>query len=79
MRYSYLRKKCLSFNEHQSHKFVEISKNIENKKEVIQRDIQELEKSIYPKYQEIASNIQNQKAALKIDNSYQQAWRRLTP
>nr|XP_034305525.1 uncharacterized protein LOC105342785 [Crassostrea gigas] len=56
--------KCLSSNEHQSHKFVEISKNIENKKEVIQRDIQELEKSIYPKYQEIVSNIQDQKAAL---------------
>nr|XP_034304679.1 uncharacterized protein LOC117682043 isoform X2 [Crassostrea gigas] len=55
---------CASSEEHYSHKFIEISKNIDSKKELIQKDLQELEKSIYPKYQEIASINQVQKSAL---------------
>ncbi|XP_065939007.1 E3 ubiquitin-protein ligase TRIM71 [Magallana gigas] len=55
---------CASSKEHYSHKFIEISKNIDSKKELIQKDLQELEKSIYPKYQEIASINQVQKSAL---------------
>ncbi|XP_052676798.1 uncharacterized protein LOC128158112 [Crassostrea angulata] len=55
---------CASSKEHYSHKFIEISKNIDSKKELIQKDLQELEKSIYPKYQEIASIIPVQKSAL---------------
>ncbi|XP_052678381.1 E3 ubiquitin-protein ligase TRIM71-like [Crassostrea angulata] len=55
---------CLSSEEHSGHKFIEITKNIENKKEIIQKDLQELEKSIYPKYQEIAFIIPVQKSAL---------------
>nr|XP_034307030.1 tripartite motif-containing protein 2-like [Crassostrea gigas]XP_034307032.1 tripartite motif-containing protein 2-like [Crassostrea gigas] len=55
---------CLSSEEHSGHKFIEISKNIDSKKELIQKDLQELEKSIYPKYQEIASINQVQKSAL---------------
>ncbi|XP_065939081.1 tripartite motif-containing protein 3 isoform X1 [Magallana gigas] len=55
---------CLSSEEHSGHTFIEISKNIDSKKELIQKDLQELEKSIYPKYQEIASINQVQKSAL---------------
>nr|XP_034304767.1 tripartite motif-containing 13-like [Crassostrea gigas] len=55
---------CASSEEHHGHKFIEITKTIDSKKEIIQKDLQELEKSIYPKYQEIASIIPVQKSAL---------------
>lgn len=55
---------CASSKEHHGHKFIEVLKHLENKKRVIQRDLQELEKSFYPAYQEIASNIPVQKADL---------------
>nr|XP_034307563.1 tripartite motif-containing protein 2-like [Crassostrea gigas] len=53
---------CASSEEHQGHRFFEISKIFDGKKEVIQRDLQELEKFIYPKFQEIASYIPIQRA-----------------
>nr|XP_011424192.2 tripartite motif-containing protein 5 [Crassostrea gigas]XP_011424194.2 tripartite motif-containing protein 5 [Crassostrea gigas]XP_011424196.2 tripartite motif-containing protein 5 [Crassostrea gigas]XP_011424197.2 tripartite motif-containing protein 5 [Crassostrea gigas]XP_011424198.2 tripartite motif-containing protein 5 [Crassostrea gigas]XP_011424199.2 tripartite motif-containing protein 5 [Crassostrea gigas]XP_019921805.2 tripartite motif-containing protein 5 [Crassostrea gigas]XP_0 len=55
---------CLSSKEHRGHIFIEIVNNIDSKKELIQKDLQELEKSIYLKYQEIASIIPVQKSAL---------------
>nr|XP_034308099.1 E3 ubiquitin-protein ligase TRIM71-like [Crassostrea gigas] len=55
---------CLSSEEHIGHQFIEISKTMDNKKETIQKDLQQLEKSIYLKYQEIASINQVQKSAL---------------
>ncbi|XP_052686402.1 tripartite motif-containing protein 3-like [Crassostrea angulata] len=54
---------CIS-GEHLGHKPVDIVLHIESKKELLQREMQELEKSIYPKYQQIVSNIPVQKAAL---------------
>nr|XP_034315035.1 tripartite motif-containing protein 3-like [Crassostrea gigas] len=54
---------CIS-GEHLGHKPVDIVKHIESKKELLQREMQELENSIYPKYQQIVSNIPVQKAAL---------------
>uniref|UniRef100_A0A8W8LJM3 B box-type domain-containing protein n=1 Tax=Magallana gigas TaxID=29159 RepID=A0A8W8LJM3_MAGGI len=55
---------CASSKEHYGHIFIEITKNIHSKKEIIQKDLQELEKSIFPQYQEIASIIPVQKSAL---------------
>ncbi|XP_065939140.1 tripartite motif-containing protein 2-like [Magallana gigas] len=55
---------CLSSEEHSGHQFIEITKTMDKKKEIIQKDLQELEKSIYLKYQEIASIIPVQKSAL---------------
>nr|XP_034304680.1 tripartite motif-containing protein 3-like [Crassostrea gigas]XP_034304681.1 tripartite motif-containing protein 3-like [Crassostrea gigas]XP_034304682.1 tripartite motif-containing protein 3-like [Crassostrea gigas]XP_034304683.1 tripartite motif-containing protein 3-like [Crassostrea gigas]XP_034304684.1 tripartite motif-containing protein 3-like [Crassostrea gigas]XP_034304685.1 tripartite motif-containing protein 3-like [Crassostrea gigas]XP_034304686.1 tripartite motif-containing prot len=55
---------CASSKEHIGHQFIEITKTMDKKKEIIQKDLQELEKSIYPKYQEIASINQVQKSAL---------------
>eukprot|EP00105_Crassostrea_gigas_P042367 XP_019926515.1 PREDICTED: tripartite motif-containing protein 2 [Crassostrea gigas] len=55
---------CISSGEHEQHGKVDILESIEHKKSIIQRDLQELEKTIYPKYQEIAYNFQMQKADL---------------
>uniref|UniRef100_K1PQT2 Tripartite motif-containing protein 2 n=1 Tax=Magallana gigas TaxID=29159 RepID=K1PQT2_MAGGI len=52
---------CVSSGEHLGHKQVEILETLKNKKEELQKDLHELEKLIYPKYQEIASNIPVQK------------------
>ncbi|XP_011433205.3 E3 ubiquitin-protein ligase TRIM71-like [Magallana gigas] len=55
---------CVSSDEHLGHKMVGILKIVENNRENLQRDLQELENTIYPKYREMASNIQVQKADL---------------
>ncbi|XP_052709476.1 uncharacterized protein LOC128184159 [Crassostrea angulata] len=56
---------CVSSSEHLGHKQVGILKILDTKREAFQRDIKELENSIYPKYQEIASNIHVKKADIK--------------
>ncbi|XP_065927987.1 uncharacterized protein [Magallana gigas] len=55
---------CVSSDEHLGHKMVGILKIVEEKKEALQRDLQELENTIYPKYREMASNIPVQRADL---------------
>lgn len=59
---------CMS-KEHLGHKSVALLKPFENKKEVFQRDLQELEKYIVSKYNSIASSIQLQKA--ELNKNYQ--------
>nr|XP_034317872.1 tripartite motif-containing protein 3-like [Crassostrea gigas]XP_034317873.1 tripartite motif-containing protein 3-like [Crassostrea gigas] len=54
---------CAS-SEHKGHEFIEILKYFEDKKDSIQKDLQELKKSINPKYQEIVSHISVQIADL---------------
>ncbi|XP_065929562.1 tripartite motif-containing protein 3-like [Magallana gigas] len=56
---------CVSSKEHRGHDFIDRVETLENRKKIMRRDLQELEKSIYPKYQEIASIIPVQKADLK--------------
>ncbi|XP_034320419.2 E3 ubiquitin-protein ligase TRIM71 [Magallana gigas] len=56
--------KCISSKKHLGHIQVDIFQNLEDKKEVLRKELQELEKSISPKYKEIASNISLQKADL---------------
>nr|XP_022305821.1 uncharacterized protein LOC111112576 [Crassostrea virginica] len=53
---------CISSGKHIGHKQLEIFADFESKKEVLRRDLQELEKSIFPKYQESAAIIKTQKA-----------------
>nr|XP_034333700.1 uncharacterized protein LOC117680578 isoform X1 [Crassostrea gigas]XP_034333701.1 uncharacterized protein LOC117680578 isoform X1 [Crassostrea gigas] len=55
---------CVSSSEHIGHKQVGILKILDAKREALQKDLQELENIIYPKYKEIASNIPVQKADL---------------
>ncbi|XP_034333172.2 tripartite motif-containing protein 2-like [Magallana gigas] len=62
---------CVSSGKHLGHKQVGILKILETKRKAMQRDLQELEKNILPKYHEIASNITVQKAELK-ENSQKQ-------
>ncbi|XP_078321716.1 uncharacterized protein LOC111111431 [Crassostrea virginica] len=52
---------CISSGKHIGHKKLEIFADFESKKEVLKRDLQELEKSIFPKYQESAVIIKTQK------------------
>ncbi|XP_052681781.1 uncharacterized protein LOC128162575 [Crassostrea angulata] len=56
--------KCISSAKHSGHKIVDIFQSFEIKTEILKKDLQELEKSFYPKYKEIASNIPVQKADL---------------
>ncbi|XP_065927958.1 E3 ubiquitin-protein ligase TRIM71-like [Magallana gigas] len=55
---------CVSSNEHLGHKLIGILKILDTKREALKKDLQELENTIYPKYQEIASYIPVQKADL---------------
>lgn len=55
---------CVSSNEHKGHDFFDMPETLENQKEIILKDLQDLEKFIYPKYHEIAAIIQGQKADL---------------
>ena len=51
---------CVASGEHEEHKTENILKMIETKKELMQKDLRNLQKSIYPKYEEAATNIQTQ-------------------
>nr|XP_022333218.1 uncharacterized protein LOC111130433 [Crassostrea virginica] len=53
---------CVASSEHEQHKKEDILKLFETKRELMQKDLQDLEKSIYPKYQEAATNIPVQRA-----------------
>ena len=53
---------CVSSRKHFGHEIVDIFEDFEAKKEILKKDLQEIEKSIFPKYEESTSNIQIQKA-----------------
>ena len=52
---------CSTVGKHLGHKVVDIFENFESKKDVLKRDLEELEKSIFPKYQESAAIIKTQR------------------
>ncbi|XP_065928759.1 tripartite motif-containing protein 3-like [Magallana gigas] len=51
---------CASSEEHKDHELNDILETIVNKKIALQRDLQDLENRIYPKYHEIASDISDE-------------------
>lgn len=61
---------CISANEHEQHKKIDIMEWIESRKADIQDDLQELMESILPEYQEIVSHIPDEKDVLG-ENSHQ--------
>nr|XP_022309603.1 uncharacterized protein LOC111115234 [Crassostrea virginica] len=56
---------CVSSGDHDQHKKVDILKILTSKKELIEKDLQELKKFIRPKFQQAASEIPAQKAGVK--------------
>ena len=53
---------CVSSKKHFGHEIVDIFEDLEAKKEILKKDLQEIENSIFPKYEEAALKIQIQKA-----------------
>ncbi|XP_022327016.2 uncharacterized protein LOC111126569 [Crassostrea virginica] len=53
---------CVASSEHKQHYKKDILTLFETKRKLMQKDLQDLEKSIYPKYQEAATNIPVQRA-----------------
>ncbi|XP_078320330.1 uncharacterized protein LOC144621337 [Crassostrea virginica] len=56
---------CVSSGDHEHHKKVDILRILTKKKELIEKDLQELQKLIRPKFQQAASEIPAQKAGVK--------------
>lgn len=56
---------CAAAKTHRGHTFFDVVKTFESKKQVLQRDLHELEKIINPKFQDIASSILFRKGELK--------------
>lgn len=59
-----------SSQKHQFHDVKDISNTLERKKNNLKKDLEILEKYVYPKYQEIAASISEQKA--NLGENYQQ-------
>ncbi|XP_078312348.1 uncharacterized protein LOC144619153 [Crassostrea virginica] len=59
---------CVISKTHKDHDVIDIMENSKMKKEVLRKDLQELEKFIFPKYQEFAAIIKTQKTA-QLKNS----------
>ena len=53
---------CITSKAHKDHDVIDILENSKNKKEVLRKDLQELEKNVLPKYQESAAIIKTQRA-----------------
>ncbi|XP_056022746.1 tripartite motif-containing protein 2-like [Ostrea edulis] len=58
---------CVSSGKHKGHDLSDILKNISSKTQGLQKDLEELEIRVYPKYEEIVSDIQTEKARLDTD------------
>nr|XP_034330764.1 E3 ubiquitin-protein ligase TRIM71-like isoform X2 [Crassostrea gigas]XP_034330765.1 E3 ubiquitin-protein ligase TRIM71-like isoform X2 [Crassostrea gigas] len=56
---------CVSSEEHQTHDVVDILESLKRKTQFLQKDLQDFEKKIHPKYQEILSSISEEKADLR--------------
>ncbi|XP_052692132.1 uncharacterized protein LOC128170396 [Crassostrea angulata] len=60
---------CIAAKQHKGHTFVEITKVYKTKKEVIEKDIEELENHISPTYEEIALDLEKQ--LVNVDEGYE--------
>jgi sugar lactone lactonase YvrE len=56
---------CISSDKHRGHKLSDVQKNLGAKTKDIQRDLEELEARIYPRYEEMTSDVRNEKAGLE--------------
>ncbi|XP_062575130.1 uncharacterized protein LOC134237063 [Saccostrea cucullata] len=60
---------CLSSDEHHGHKLTDVLQNPSFIKEILNKDLKELEKRIYPTYEEIASDLKYEK--LNLEKHYE--------
>ncbi|XP_056003871.1 uncharacterized protein LOC125660748 [Ostrea edulis] len=58
---------CISSGKHKGHDMSDILKKLGSKKQLIQKDLEELEKKIYPRYTEISSAVQTEKAEVQTN------------
>ncbi|XP_056006502.1 E3 ubiquitin-protein ligase TRIM71-like [Ostrea edulis] len=56
---------CVSSGKHKGHDMSDILEKLSAKTESLQKDLEELEKRIYPRYEEMASGVQTEKAELE--------------
>ncbi|XP_056004102.1 E3 ubiquitin-protein ligase Midline-1-like [Ostrea edulis] len=59
---------CALFGEHKGHDISDILEKLGSKKQRIQKDLEELEKKIYPRYKEISSAAQTEK--VEVETNY---------
>lgn len=59
---------CTCSEEHQGHFFEEVSQSFEFQKKTLQKDLLELERTIFPIYKELASKIQDLKSELRTNS-----------
>ncbi|XP_048749521.1 E3 ubiquitin-protein ligase TRIM36-like [Ostrea edulis] len=58
---------CVSSGQHEGHKKSDILENLSVKTQVLQKDLEELETRIYPRYLESLSDVQTEKAEVKTN------------
>ncbi|XP_056015328.1 uncharacterized protein LOC130052982 [Ostrea edulis] len=56
---------CISSDKHRGHKISDVLEKLGSKTESLQKDLEELETRIYPRYEEMASDVQTGKAELE--------------
>ncbi|XP_056004018.1 E3 ubiquitin-protein ligase TRIM36-like [Ostrea edulis] len=59
--------KCVSSGKHEGHKLSEFLEKLSAKTQNLQKDLEELETRIYPRYEEMASSIQTEKADIETN------------
>ncbi|XP_048743428.2 uncharacterized protein LOC125656859 [Ostrea edulis] len=59
---------CISSSKHKGHNISDILEKLGFKKQRIQKDLEQLENRIYPRYEEISSDVQIEKA--KVETNY---------
>ncbi|XP_056004029.1 tripartite motif-containing protein 3-like [Ostrea edulis] len=58
---------CVSSGKHKGHKLSEFRDKLNAKTQRLQKDLEELETRIYPRYEEMASDVQTEKAELETN------------
>ncbi|XP_056004197.1 E3 ubiquitin-protein ligase TRIM36-like [Ostrea edulis] len=58
---------CVSSSKHEGHDMSDILEKLSTKTESLQKDLDELETRIYPRYEEMASDVQTEKAQLETN------------
>ncbi|XP_061180578.1 E3 ubiquitin-protein ligase TRIM71-like [Saccostrea echinata] len=59
---------CISSDKHKGHTFTDVLKKVRSKKKELEKDLEELEKRIYPAYEEITLDLNSEK--VNFENHY---------